>query len=156
MADCVFCEQQSGRIPVAGGAIFDDDLVFAHHYSDGDEPAYLGHLLIETKRHVPGFAGLTASEAEAVGLLVARVSRALTACTGATHVYAESYGEVVPHLHIHITARYANMPPQFLRWKVSDWPDAPRGDAAQVAELAAALRTFVANEAATTAPTRAI
>ncbi|HEY7834549.1 MAG TPA: HIT family protein [Ktedonobacterales bacterium] len=140
MERCLFCDTQCGLIPVVGGPIYADDLVYAYHASSVDGPTYLGHLLLVTRRHAADFADLTAAEAQAVGLLIARLSAALKACAGAEKVYAVFYGEVTPHLHIHLTARYPQMPDAYLRWHIEDWPDAPSGDADAIAALCQRLR----------------
>jgi hypothetical protein len=44
---------------------------------------------------------------------VARLSKALKTCTGAEKVYVEAYYEVVPHLHLLLTARYPGTPQMF-------------------------------------------
>lgn len=139
-ADCVFCAQHQGRVPVVGGAIYEDELLYAHHFTEGDGPSYLGHLMIESKRHIRGIEQATDSEASALGVLIARLSRALVVCTGAERAYVESYGEVVPHLHVHLTARYPGLRPEYLRWNAAEWPEAPRGGPEEIAALAACLR----------------
>ena len=146
MERCLFCDIQQGLIASVGGVLYEDDLVYAHHYHFGEEPTYLGHLLIETKRHTPDFAELTPTEAQAIGLLIARLSNALKACTGAEKVYAVFYGEVTPHLHVHLTARYPGTPAEYLRWNIEDWPGAPRGNADQIAALCQRLRSTLAND----------
>lgn len=145
MDECLFCAIQSGLMPPVGGPIYEDDLVYAHHYSDGEEPQYLGHLVLETKRHIPDFADLTRAEAQAIGLLISQLSSALKTCAGAEKVYAVFYGEVTPHLHVHLTARYPDTPAQHLRWNVEDWPDAPRGNADEIAVLCGQLRRALAD-----------
>jgi histidine triad (HIT) family protein len=145
MEACVFCSIQRGLVPAAGGPVYEDDLVYAHHYHSREERTYLGHLMLETKRHTPGFADLTSAEAQAVGLLIARLSSALKACTDAEKVYAVFYGEVTPHLHVHLTARYPDTPAEYLRWNVEEWPDAPRGTEDEVAALCAKLRAALAS-----------
>ncbi|GHO72031.1 hypothetical protein KSC_109230 [Ktedonobacter sp. SOSP1-52] len=62
-------------------------MVYAHHFHTDEWPAYLGHLLVETKRHTPDFADLTAGESQAIGRLITRLSKALKACAGAEKVY---------------------------------------------------------------------
>jgi len=146
MQACLFCSIQRGLIPVVGGSLFEDELVYAHHFHIGEEPTYLGHLLLETKRHTPDYADLTAAEAHAIGLLITRLSRALKACTGADKVYAVFYGEVIPHLHVHLTARYPGTPDEYLRAKIEDWPDAPRGKVDEVAALCSRLRAWLADD----------
>jgi diadenosine tetraphosphate (Ap4A) HIT family hydrolase len=122
-----------------GGAIYEDNLVYAYHWAE-EGSGYLGHLVLITRRHTPDFADLTPVEAQAVGLSITRLSSALKACTGAEKVYAVFYGEVTPHLHVHLTTRYRDTPPEYLRWHVENWPDAPRGNADSIASLCHELR----------------
>ena len=143
MEECLFCRIQKGLIPLAGGPIYEDELVYAHHFHTDEWPAYLGHLLLETKRHTPDFAELTAAESQAIGQFITRLSQALKACTGAEKVYVTFYGEATPHLHIHITARYPDTPVEYLRWNVEDWPGAPKGNRDEVTALSERLRVFL-------------
>jgi histidine triad (HIT) family protein len=145
MEECLFCNIQQGLISAPGGPLYEDDLVYAHHYHFGEGPTYLGHLLLETKRHTPDFADLTLAEAQAIGMLITCLSSALKACTGAQKVYVVFYGEVIPHLHIHLTARYPNTPAEYLRWNIEDWPDAPQGNVDEIAALCCRLRSTLAN-----------
>jgi histidine triad (HIT) family protein len=144
MGNCLFCDIQSGQTPSVGGPVYEDELVYAHHFYAEDRVNYLGHLIVETKRHTPDFTTLTPAEAQAVGLLIARLSGAIKTCTGAEKVYAEFYGEVTPHLHVHLMARYPETPEAYLRWNVTDWPDAPRANADDVAALCEQLRATLA------------
>lgn len=146
MGTCLFCDMQQGVIPAPGGPLYEDHLVYAHHFHAGreDEPTYLGHLLLETKRHTPDFADLTEAEAQAVGLLITRLSHALKTCTGAKNVYVVFYGEVIPHLHIHLTARYPDTPAEYLRGKIEDWPAAPRGKVDEIGAFCQRLRSTLA------------
>lgn len=143
MDGCPFCATYENPPFTFGGILYEDDLVSAHHSYHEEEPNYLGHLLLRTKRHVPGLAELTEAEGQAIGLAVARLSKALKTCTGAEKVYAEAYYEVVPHLHLFLTARYPGMPQEFWRWKIGEWPDAPQGGAKEVAALCDRLRAYL-------------
>jgi len=140
---CYFCNKIKGMVPVIGGAIYEDDLVYASHNYDDEGPTYLGSLVIQTKRHTPSFAELTDAEAQAIGLLIARLSRALKACAGAERAYTVFFGEAVPHLHIYVTARYRDTPQEYWRMHVDKWPDAPRGGSPEVAALCERLRTYM-------------
>ncbi|MGB2953575.1 MAG: hypothetical protein WBB74_09330 [Gaiellaceae bacterium] len=67
--DCFGCRKQRGEEPVPGGWIYENDLVCASHAFRPErisEP-YLGHLLVETRRHAPQCADLTSDEAQTVG-----------------------------------------------------------------------------------------
>lgn len=59
--DCLICRKHRGEVSPSGGAIYQDDLVYAGHaqISEGQSTAYLGYLMAEPKRHTPGLADLT-------------------------------------------------------------------------------------------------
>lgn len=146
--ECYVCRKQRGLEPIPGGALYEDDLVYASHAQIrlGHDTAYLGYLMAETRRHVPGLAELTDEEAQALGLLVAKLSRALKAVLNAEHVYAFVLGDRVPHLHVHVVPRYPGAPPEYWGVKVDEWPDAPRGDEAAIASLVERLRDWLNEE----------
>jgi diadenosine tetraphosphate (Ap4A) HIT family hydrolase len=145
MAECPICAKQQGE--VLGGPIYQDELVYAHHVYNREGPTFLGYVRAETRRHAPSFAELTPEEAQAVGLLIARLSKAIKACTGADHVYAFFYGDHVPHLHVHVFARYPGTPEEYWRERVDEWSQSPKGGADEVAALAQRLRDYLAESA---------
>jgi rhodanese-related sulfurtransferase/diadenosine tetraphosphate (Ap4A) HIT family hydrolase len=146
MDTCLFCKNDKDLSSALGPIFYEDDVVYALHYCRDDGPSYLGHLVLATKRHVPGLAELTEAEAQAVGLSVARLSRALKVCTDAEKVYLEAYYEVNPHLHLHLIARYPETPQEYWRWKVGDWPEAPRGEPEAIIALCERLRAHLAQK----------
>src|SRR6185312_10653946 len=121
MESCLFCDVQ--RSQPQATVVYEDALAYVYHPTE-DTSGYLGHLILIPRRHAPDYASLTDDEAQAIGLLTTRISRALKSCAGAEKVYVVFYGEVTPHLHIHLTARYPGVPPEYLRWNIEDWPDA--------------------------------
>ena len=139
--DCFVCRKHCGQEAVPGGPIYADDLVYVSHNAPppGDR-VYLGWCFVEPRRHAPGLADLTQAEAQAVGWQVARLSRALKAELNAEHVYAFVLGHHVPHLHVHVIARHPGAPREYWGFKVDEWPDAPHGDASEIAALVARLR----------------
>ena len=143
--DCFICRKHRGEVLVAGGAIYEDDLVYAGHVKirEGQSTVYLGYLMVETKRHIPSLADLTDTEAQALGLLVARLSRALKAGEGAEHVYAFVLGHHVPHLHIHVVPRYPGTPRKYWGVNVDEWPDAPRGGPKEIEMVCERLRAYL-------------
>jgi histidine triad (HIT) family protein len=64
------CRKHRGEIALPGEAILEDDLVYVGHAQirPGRATAYLGYLMAEPERHVPGLEGLTDDEAPALGL----------------------------------------------------------------------------------------
>ncbi|WP_373271230.1 HIT family protein, partial [Bacillus thuringiensis] len=84
---CFICEKHKGNITVPGGAIYEDELVYVGHVHWDSEETYLGYVMIDIKRHIPGLAELTDEEAKTFGLITSRVSKALKESEGAEHIY---------------------------------------------------------------------
>jgi diadenosine tetraphosphate (Ap4A) HIT family hydrolase len=147
-ASCFICRKHQAEVEIPGGAIYEDDLVYAGHAQmrDGQATAYLGYLMIEPKRHVAGLADLDDKEAAALGLLASRISRALKASEGAEHVYAFVLGDHVPHLHLHLVPRYPGAPREYWGVRVDEWPEAPRGGPREMAALCERLRDYLVSE----------
>jgi diadenosine tetraphosphate (Ap4A) HIT family hydrolase len=101
-AACFICQKHRGAIALPGGALYEDQLVYAGHVRADQGPVYLRHLMAELKRHAPELAEQTSEEAQALGLLVARLSRALKASEEAEHIYLFVIGDQVPHLHLYL------------------------------------------------------
>lgn len=142
--DCFICRKHRREISLPGGAIYEDDEFYIGHISNATESraAYLGYLMVEPKRHVAGLAELTDAEAQTIGLLVSRASRAVKACEGAEHIYAFVLGDNVPHLHIHVVPRYPAAPRKYWGTHVTNWPNAPRGDAQAIKDVCKRLRAY--------------
>jgi len=129
---------------VPGGEIAADEHCVVSHLPlitpDGvHESAYLGHLVVEPRRHVGELGDLTPAEASSFGQLASLASAGLRAA-GAEHVYAAVIGHGVEHLHLHLLPRYPGTPREYWWTKVDEWPDAPRGGAAEISDLADRIR----------------
>ena len=145
--DCFICRKHRGEIVIPGGAIYEDDLLYAGHIGTQEgQAAYLGYIMVETKRHAPGLADLTDIEAQAVGLLVARISRTLRESEKAEHIYAFVIGDGVPHFHMHVVPRYPGAPREYWGMHVDEWPGAPHGGSQEIIAVCTRLRTNLANE----------
>jgi histidine triad (HIT) family protein len=139
--DCFICRKHHGAEPVPGGPIYQDEYVLASHADvPAEGRAYMGWCFVEPRRHICALGDLSDAEAGAVGRLVACLSRALQAELRAEHVYAFVLGDRVPHLHVHLIARHPGAPREYWGTHVDEWPDAPRGDEAEVAALVGRLR----------------
>lgn len=149
-AGCLVCRKHREQGPlVPGGPVAEDELVLVSHIAAPDAlggqgtRAYLGQLLVEPRRHAPGLADLTDAEARAVGLWCARASRALRDISGAEHVYAAVFGDGVPHLHVHLLPRFPGTPLEYWGTHVNKWPQARRGNAAEIGVLVQELRGYL-------------
>lgn len=144
MGDCFICDKHAGKIETDGLVIYEDEYVYVGHIDRNGEPNYVGHIMIDLKRHVPTLAEMTEGEAKVFGLTMAKVSKALKESENAEHVYALVSGNAVPHLHMHLVARYPNTPKQY--WgpmEVYNWKDAPLGDNEQISALCNRLKIYL-------------
>jgi diadenosine tetraphosphate (Ap4A) HIT family hydrolase len=142
---CAICEKHRGEGPLGGELVVEDEYLLAFHApASAEEPAYLGYLFVETRRHVAELGDLTDEEAAALGRLVARLSSALVRAGGADHVYAAVIGDRARHFHLHLVGRHPGTPPEYWWTRVDEWPGAPRGDPAEVVRYCARLREALA------------
>jgi diadenosine tetraphosphate (Ap4A) HIT family hydrolase len=134
-----------------GGPIAEDELIVVSHIVTPETlgragtSAYLGHLFVEPKRHAPGLADLTAAEARSAGWWCTLASRALLEVAGAEHVYAAVIGDAVPHLHIHLQAKYPGTPREYWWTRLEEWPDARRGGVPEIQDLVHRLADYIAS-----------
>lgn len=147
MDGCFVCHKHEVLGSWPGGALLADEHVVVSHRAPGTalDPGpsvYLGHLLVEPRRHVSGLGDLSADEAASLGTMAARASAALAAA-GAEHVYAAVIGHGVDHLHLHLLARHPGTPREHWWMGLDDWPDAPRGGVVEVAAFVARLRAHL-------------
>jgi diadenosine tetraphosphate (Ap4A) HIT family hydrolase len=144
-APCLVCRKHQGEIVVPGGIIFEDDLISVSHAQliGEEKDHYLGHVFVEAKRHVPELADLTEQEARAIGLYISRVAQALLQTEGMEHVYSFFIGDGVPHVHVHVIGRRHGAPREYWGPKVDEWPDAPRGGEAEIAQVADRMRAYL-------------
>lgn len=140
--DCLVCRKHSGIQPAPGGTIYEDDLVFASHsfIPEGEPEAYLGILFLEPKRHISGVEDLTDEEGARMGVLTARLSRALEQVTEADHIYLFVIGHHVPHLHFWLVPRYLGTPKEYWGLNINEWPGAPRGNEEEITHWCNRLR----------------
>ncbi|HZU67871.1 MAG TPA: HIT family protein [Ktedonobacteraceae bacterium] len=143
--DCFVCRKHRGEIDIPGQAIYEDDMLYVGHLYllHDNQNTYLGYLMVEPKRHVAGLADLTDQEAQAIGLMVTRLSRALRDSEGAEHIYEWVLGHHVPHLHIHLVPRYPGTPREYWGVRTDEWPDAPHGGPQEIAALCSRLRAYL-------------
>ena len=146
--DCFICAKHQDIDGLPGGELLSDDHCVVSHLPlnlphGPQESVYLGYLMVETRRHVAELGDLTSAEAASLGQLAAQASAALQKATGAEHVYAAVIGHGIQHLHLHLIARYPGTPREYWWTRVDEWPDAPRGDGAQVESLAEQIRAHL-------------
>lgn len=147
MNDCFICNKHTGNIETSGVTIYEDEYVYVGHIDRVGKPNYLGHLMIDLKRHVPTLGDMNMDEAMAFGKIMARVSKALMETEKAEHIYSLVSGNSVPHLHTHLVPRYPNTPKQY--WgpnDVYDWDNAPMGDNNEVIKLCTRVKNYLEDE----------
>ncbi len=140
--DCFICRKHRGEVTIPGGAVFEDDLFYCGHAQirQGTSQAYLGYLMLEPRRHVRGVEDLNRGEAARLGPILSRIARALRESEGAERVYVVVLGEHVPHLHMHLIARYPGAPREYWGTRVDEWPEGPHGGPTEMAALCERVR----------------
>ncbi|KMK74967.1 HIT family protein [Alkalihalobacillus pseudalcaliphilus] len=144
MGDCFICNKHQGRITTASMSVYEDDFVYVGHIDRNGQPNYLGHMMIDLKRHVPSLADMSEEEAEVFGVTLMRVSKALKEVAKAEHIYTFVAGDAVPHLHMHIVPRYPNTPRKY--WGASEvyqWEEAPIVGEEEVAVFCDRMKAFL-------------
>lgn len=147
MKDCFICDKHAGIIETSGVVIYEDEYVYVGHIDRVGKPNYLGHIMIDLKRHVPTLGDMNIDEAMAFGKIMTRVSKALMKTEKAEHIYALVSGNSVPHLHMHLVPRYPNTPKQY--WgpnDVYDWDNAPMGGNNEVIKLCTRVKKYLEEE----------
>jgi diadenosine tetraphosphate (Ap4A) HIT family hydrolase len=142
---CIVCRKHKGEIDIPGGVIYEDELIFVSHAQlwGEEKEHYLGHVFVEVKRHVAELADLTEQEAQVIGLFTSRIAKALLCTEAMEHVYTFFIGDGVPHVHIHVIGRYPNAPREYWGPKVDEWPEAPKGTAKEIEQVATRVRNFL-------------
>jgi len=107
MSDCLPCDLEAADD--AAIVYRDDD--WALEIATGYEVP--GWFFLRLRRHAEGWSEPTVEELAGFGPVSKRLSAAIQAATGATHVYFMSFGENYPHFHFLVIARDAELPPAF-------------------------------------------
>ncbi len=143
--ECLVCRKHRGEVAVPGGAIYENDLIYVSHaqLQRNETDHYLGHVFVESKRHVAELADLTEEEAQIIGLYVSRVAKALLHTEAMEHIYSFVIGDGVPHVHVHVIGRYPGAPREYWGPKVDEWPEAPKGKAREIEQVTTRLRAFL-------------
>lgn len=133
---CYVCDKHRSGAGVISG---DDLMVLAHVLPDApgtNGRVYLGHLIVEPRRHVAGLADLTPDEAAALGRWAVVGAKVLQA----EHVYSSVVGHQIDHLHLHLVPRYTGTPREYWWPRLDEWPDAPVGGQPEVTRLVDDIR----------------
>jgi diadenosine tetraphosphate (Ap4A) HIT family hydrolase len=143
--ECLVCRKHRGEVAAPGGLVFANDLISIYHAQlwGEEKDHYLGHFFVESNRHVPQLADLNEQEAQAIGLWTSRVAQALLQTEGMEHVYSFYIGDGVPHVHVHVIGRRPGAPREYRGSKVDEWPEAPRGGEAEIAQVADRVRVYL-------------
>lgn len=106
MVECIFCKIIGGEIP--SYKVYEDEETLA--FLDIN-PITRGHTLVVSKEHVPNFSRAGEGVVASVAQTANRVARGLKEAfqpLGFNYVVNEGKmaGQLVDHLHVHITPRY--------------------------------------------------
>lgn len=108
--NCIFCKIIAGEIPCH--KVYEDDRVLA--FLDVG-PLSVGHVLVIPKTHAVQLHDMADEDAGAIGTVLPRLARAVSAATG-TKAYnvlqnnGEAAGQVVMHVHFHLIPKPDDAP----------------------------------------------
>jgi diadenosine tetraphosphate (Ap4A) HIT family hydrolase len=97
--ECILCRGRDGDAELNVVEVWRDDL---WRLTMSLESEVRGFGYLEPHRHIPHITDLDGPEAASVGTVLAKMTRALQAATGAELVYIYVFGGGVPHLHLHL------------------------------------------------------
>ena len=131
--NCLICEKHNDN----SEAVYQDEILYVSHYVPypGRVDNYLGYYFIETKRHFKGMYNATDKEMSVLGIMLKNISKALMTIPEIEHVYSFIIGEGIDHFHMHVIGRYKNTPQEYYGSRVTEWPEAPRGDINEIIKL---------------------
>ena len=97
-------------------------------------------------RHLEASAELTEQEAAMFGPLTRRITQAMTEVLHPAKIYLNLYAEAqgFAHLHVHLTPRYADTPPERRGPAIFDYMREREADAHDLVTIAAVERAVVA------------
>ncbi len=140
--DCPICAAQDGRGPLAAPEVWSDELVVVRHAALRDDRVVLGHLVVESRRHVAHLDGLSDAEAGAVGRAARRAAVALRAELDISSVHAAVINQRIAHFHQHVYVRHRGTPEDLPWFRADEWAGAPHGDATTTAGFCTRLRPW--------------
>jgi histidine triad (HIT) family protein len=102
MADCIFCQIGSGKIP--SDVVYQDETVMAFKDIHPKAPV---HVLIMPKKHIPSTADITQEDLPIIAHMIetANIVAQKAGIPGAYKLVintGSSAGQVVMHLHMHL------------------------------------------------------
>jgi ATP adenylyltransferase len=140
--ECAICAKHLGQGPLKGELVGRTLLFWVWHVPPADNGmTRVGHLIIESDRHVPYLADLNDDESTELGRLRTRLAHALREALDADFVVATVIGFGVAHFHEHLSGR-PHREPANVGWYDSD-ELLEAGDDAAVRDLVDKLRPAV-------------
>ena len=101
LPDCPLCRHDGGRVLWRGPLC---RVVLA------DEPGYSGFCRVILQRHVRELTDLSIGERRTLDRVVDATERALRTTLAPDKVNVVSLGNMVPHVHVHVVARFGDDP----------------------------------------------
>jgi diadenosine tetraphosphate (Ap4A) HIT family hydrolase len=138
------CREVAGEFELPGGLLWQDEKAIAFHVPplERNPMPYLGHCMVVTRRHVDHLGDLTIDEAESIARASRSIASALQA-EGAERVHVAVIGLRTDHFHQHLLPRYPGVPTGTPWQAVDELPDAPHGDAKEIAAFVERLRAHL-------------
>lgn len=114
---CLICD----RAKAEGEARF---IFESEHYRvrHSDETDLKGYLIVESKRHFLDLSDASHAEADDLGAVVARATKAIHIFCQPKRVYSFTLAEAVPHFHMHLIPRAKDLDSAYVGRGIMAYP----------------------------------
>lgn len=139
---CLICD----RAATEGEARF---IYQSEHYRvrHSDETDLSGYLIVESRRHFLDLSHASPGEADDLGAVIARATRAIHIFCQPQRVYSFTLAEAVPHFHMHLIPRAADLDSAYVGRGIMAYPLNPALAPQKRQEVAAQLQKILSQSA---------
>ncbi len=137
---CLICARQSSHEDSPLNLVYQDEFWSIRHSQETD---ILGYLSLASRRHFLDLAQANTEELATYGPLLAAIMKSLHSLLPCQRIYTFTLAEVVPHFHVHIIPRTAQLAPAFCGRGILSYPTAPGPDKQRAGEICSKLRQLL-------------
>lgn len=140
ISDCKICAEHAGGHSYK---IYEDENWLVRH---SNETNILGYCIIDAQRHFLDLSFAREDELASYGKILGRVTAAIRSVIDCERVYTFSLAEAVPHFHVHVIPRTAELTKKYCGRGIMSYPLSPAADPGLVGQACDRLRRALRRE----------